>query len=144
MTENKLNWINFENNHPVTVTLRYDIASAKAKEKEGNWGKYLSYNIACEGGLAFSASEALYKKLLPFKAGEKIIITKANDGEKTNWEARRDSENPIVDVLMAQKLNDMDSKLDQILRALTSGKAENKVSAPVGDDEDEIVDDVGF
>ena len=134
----KWTWTNFEDNKPVTFTLRSDASKSQAKEKEGDYGKYTKYNLYCEGGVAFSASEKLYEMLSDYKAGDRITITRTGTGMETRWNVEGAKQNPVVDLVLVNKLTEIDGKLDHITSLL-----EGKKELPVVHVEEEDEEDAG-
>ncbi len=126
MADFKYTWINFEPGKSTQVKLRFDVASAKPKQREGDNGPYTSYTIACEGGLAFSAGQKLFDMLKQYKAGDSVTITRNGTGFDTRWSVEGTKGNPVIDLVVVDKLNSMDEKLDHIISRL-DGQAPSAV-----------------
>ncbi len=115
MNEYRYQFVNFESGKSVALTLRVNPSSVKPKEKEGDWGPYVTYFIPCEAGLAFNASKALWEMLTKFSQGDKIKITRTGTGKETRWNVEDAGSDGVSDMVLVQAVNEMNNKLDQVL-----------------------------
>lgn len=124
-------WLNFDKDVQVTLTLESDPKSVVPKKKTGDYGDYVVYYHKAVGAKMFSATEILQRMLVDYTVGDKITVTKVDNGGRVGWKVEGNRpEAAASDVMtgqLASRVNSIEAKLDQVLKHIYGDTEKAKI-----------------